>query len=84
MSYRPHFYNSQIQYILSYRASFLLCWGSKVLERVAKDLQNKFPGVEGFSRRNMFTMRAFYHAYGKVQQAVAQLENLPIFSILRN
>lgn len=56
-------------------------WGSKVLERVAKDLQNEFPGIEGFSRRNMFIMRAFYQAYEKVQQAVAQLDNLPIFSI---
>ena len=23
-------------------------WGSKVLEKVAKDLQNEFPGIEGF------------------------------------
>ena len=56
-------------------------WGSKVLEKVAKDLQNEFPGIEGFSRRNMFIMRAFYQAYEKVQQVVAQLDNLPIFSI---
>lgn len=56
-------------------------WGSKVLERVAKDIQNEFPGIEGFSRRNMFIMRAFYQAYEKVQQVVAQLDNLPIFSI---
>ena len=56
-------------------------WGSKVLEKVAKDLQNEFPGVEGFSRRNMFRMRAFYQAYAKVPQAVAQLESLPIFNI---
>lgn len=56
-------------------------WGSNVLERVARDLQNGFPGVEGFSRRNMFRMRAFYQAYEKVTQAVAQLDDLPIFSI---
>jgi len=56
-------------------------WGSNVLERVARDLQNEFPGVEGFSRRNMFRMRAFYQAYEKVPQAVAQLDDLPIFSI---
>ena len=56
-------------------------WGSNVLERVARDLQNEFPGVEGFSRRNMFRMRAFYQAYEKVPQVVAQLEDLPIFSI---
>lgn len=56
-------------------------WGSKVLEKVAKDLQNEFPGVEGFSRSNIFYIRSFYVAYGKVQQLVGQFEALPIFSI---
>ncbi len=56
-------------------------WGSHVLEKVAKDLQNEFPGVEGFSRRNMFRMKSFYQAYEKVPQAVAQLDELPVFSI---
>jgi predicted nuclease of restriction endonuclease-like (RecB) superfamily len=56
-------------------------WGTKVLERVAKDLQNDFPGVEGFSRTNLFRMKAFYSAYAKVPQVVGQLEQLPIFSI---
>jgi predicted nuclease of restriction endonuclease-like (RecB) superfamily len=56
-------------------------WGSKVLEKLAKELQNEFPGIEGFSRRNMFRMKAFYLAYEKVPQAVAPLGALPIFSI---
>lgn len=56
-------------------------WGSGVLERVAKDLQNDFPGIEGFSRANIFRMKAFFIAYEKVAQAVRQLEALPIFSI---
>lgn len=56
-------------------------WGSNVLERVAKDLQNEFPGIEGFSRANIFRMKAFYIAYEKVAQAVRQFESLPIFSI---
>lgn len=56
-------------------------WGTKVLERAAKDLQNEFPGIEGFSRTNLFRMRAFYTAYAKVPQVVGQLEQLPIFSI---
>lgn len=56
-------------------------WGSKVLERVAKDLQNEFPGVEGFSRSNIFYIRSFYAAYAKVQQLVGQFDELPIFSI---
>jgi len=56
-------------------------WGSKVIERIAKDLQNEFPGIEGFSRTNIFRMRAFYTAYKIVPQSVGQLENLPVFQI---
>lgn len=53
-------------------------WGSKTLEKLALDLQNEFPNVEGFSRTNLFRMRAFYLAYRKVPQAVGQL---PFFNI---
>lgn len=56
-------------------------WGSKVLEKIAKDLQNEFPGIEGFSRTNLFRMKAFYTAYAKIPQVVGQIEQLPIFSI---
>lgn len=49
-------------------------WGSKVLERVAKDLQNEFPGIEGFSRSNIFRMRAFYLAYSNCLTAVRQFK----------
>lgn len=56
-------------------------WGSKVIERISRDLQNEFPGVEGFSRSNIFRMKAFYLAYAKVAQAVRQLKDLPVFSI---
>ena len=56
-------------------------WGSQVIERLAKDLQTSFPGVGGFSRANVFKMRAFYLAYAKVSQAVRQIEELPFFRI---
>ncbi|CDK30839.1 PDDEXK nuclease domain-containing protein [Candidatus Babela massiliensis] len=56
-------------------------WGTKVIEQLANDLQSSFPGMGGFSKRNVFRMRAFYLAYQKVPQAVAQLDNLPIFNI---
>jgi predicted nuclease of restriction endonuclease-like (RecB) superfamily len=56
-------------------------WGTQVIERLAKDLQNSLPGVGGFSRTNIFRMRAFYLAYQKVPQAVEQLQDLPIFRI---
>jgi len=38
-------------------------WGEKVIERVAADLRREFLGVEGFSRRNLERVRAFYLAY---------------------
>lgn len=53
-------------------------WGSKVLERVAKDLQNEFPGIEGFSRANIFRMRAFYLAYSNCLTAVRQIQDDPL------
>lgn len=56
-------------------------WGSSIIEKLAEDLQKAFPGILGFSRRNIFRMQAFFLAYEKVPQAVAQLEDLPIFSI---
>lgn len=56
-------------------------WGSSVIERLAQDLQNEFPGVQGFSRANIFYMRAFYLANQKVQQLVGQIKDLPFFQI---
>jgi predicted nuclease of restriction endonuclease-like (RecB) superfamily len=50
-------------------------WGTKFIERLARDIQNAFPGIEGFSRTNIFRMRAFYLAYCNCLTAVGQLEN---------
>ena len=38
-------------------------WGAKVIDRLAKDLGNEFPGVEGFSPRNLKYMRSFAAAW---------------------
>jgi predicted nuclease of restriction endonuclease-like (RecB) superfamily len=38
-------------------------WGKSVVERLARDIQTAFPGISGFSRQNIWTMRAFYLAY---------------------
>jgi predicted nuclease of restriction endonuclease-like (RecB) superfamily len=46
-------------------------WGQSVLEHLADDLQKALPGVGGFSRSNVFRMRAFYLAYRPVEE-VAQ------------
>lgn len=56
-------------------------WGAGVIEKLGTDLQNAFPGIEGFSRTNIFRMRAFYLAYEKIPQAVGQLRDLPFFQI---
>jgi predicted nuclease of restriction endonuclease-like (RecB) superfamily len=58
-------------------------WGTAVIERLGADVQKAFPGLQGFSRTNIFRMRAFYLAYSKeitiVPQAVGQFDgvNLP-------
>src|SRR5688572_25483108 len=56
-------------------------WGSQVIEKLCKDLQNAFPGMQGFSRANIFKIRAFYLAYAKVSQPVRQFDTLPIAQI---
>ena len=51
-------------------------WGSKVVERLAKDLHKEFPDMGGFSRSNLLYMRAFAEAYPDpsiVQQLVGQI-----------
>lgn len=50
--------------------------GDAIAERLALDLRAEFPGMTGFSRRNIFYMRQFYLAYradAKVQPLVAQI-----------
>lgn len=57
-------------------------WGSKFIEKLTKDLQNEFPGIEGFSKSNIFRMRAFYIEYSKVAPAVRQFEELGNLGVL--
>ena len=51
-------------------------WGTKINDRLSKDLQAAFPGVEGFSPRNLRYMRAFAEAWPEpeiLQRLVAKL-----------
>jgi len=51
-------------------------WGSKVIDRLAADLQREFPEMTGFSPRNLKYMRAFAEAWPDesiVQQVAAQI-----------
>lgn len=50
-------------------------WGSKTVERLAVDLAETFPGVAGFSKRNLELMRQFAESYpnGIYETAVSQI-----------
>src|SRR5688572_2242665 len=51
-------------------------WGKSVVENLAKDLQSEFPGVGGFSVRNIWNMRDFYLTYSaseKLQPLAAEI-----------
>jgi len=51
-------------------------WGTKVIERLARDLRAAFPDMKGLSRTNLLYMRAFAEAYPDeetVQQLVGQI-----------
>lgn len=53
-----------------------LGWGKSVVETLARDLQNEFPGIQGFSARNLWNMRIFYLAYldnQKLQPLAAEI-----------
>lgn len=38
-------------------------WGDAVIESLAKDLQKRFPGMQGYSSRNLWRMRDLYLSY---------------------
>ncbi len=40
-----------------------LGWGKSVVENLFKDIQKEFPGIKGFSARNMWDMARFYSEY---------------------
>ncbi len=51
-------------------------WGKSVVELLAKDLRTEFPGIHGFSARNIWRMRGFYLSYKdnpKLPPLVAQI-----------
>lgn len=40
-----------------------LGWGKSVVDSLSKDLQNEFPGIQGYSPHNLWRMRKFYLTY---------------------
>jgi predicted nuclease of restriction endonuclease-like (RecB) superfamily len=50
--------------------------GKSIVEILAKELQKEFPGVQGFSARNLWLMRSFYIEYSQtanLQPLVAEI-----------
>lgn len=51
-------------------------WGKAVVDKLSRDLQSEFPGIKGFSSRNIWYMRNFYRCYSSnkiLQPLVAEI-----------
>ena len=51
-------------------------WGKSVIEHLSEDLQAEFPGIKGFSVRNLWNMRSFFISYcddEKLQPLAAEI-----------
>jgi len=65
-------------------------WGTKVIERLAKDLRAEFPEMQGLSPRNLGYMKAFAEAWPDeaiLQQPVAKLpwgHNVRLLDLVKN
>lgn len=65
-------------------------WGTRVIERLAKDLRSEFPDMQGLSPRNLGYMKAFAEAWPEesiLQQAVAKLpwgHNVRLLDLVKN
>jgi predicted nuclease of restriction endonuclease-like (RecB) superfamily len=65
-------------------------WGSKVVERLAKDLHAEFPEMKGLSRTNLLYMRTFAETWPQesiVQQVVGQIpwgHNVRLLELVKN
>lgn len=52
-------------------------WGDSVVEELAATIAREYPGVRGFTRRNLFRMRQFYEAYRGQKKVSPLLTQLP-------
>jgi hypothetical protein len=55
-------------------------WGSGFYKQVSKELKSEFPGMQGFSKSNLYNMKKFYLFYSQedtvFQQVVGKLDNV--------
>jgi len=52
-------------------------WGAQVIARLSSDLRQAFPGMKGFSPRNLQYMRTFAGAYPDTEIAQQLLRDVP-------
>ena len=55
-------------------------WGKSVVDILSKELQKEFPGVKGFTTRNLWFMRQFYIEYATkpfLKPLVSEIQNAP-------
>lgn len=72
-------------------AHVTLGWGKSVVENLSKDIRIEYPGIKGFSTRNLWSMKQFYEEYvntsTKLQQLVAEItwgQNLLIMTKVKD
>ena len=65
-------------------------WGRSIVEKLAADIRQEFPGLSGFSSANMWRMKLFYENYSgsqKLAQLVREIgwgHNVTIFEKCKN
>jgi adenylate cyclase len=52
-------------------------WGKSIVDILSKELQKEFPGVQGFSARNLWLMRSFYLEYSGLSNLQPSAADLP-------
>lgn len=51
-------------------------WGHSVVEKLAADLQEEYPGTTGFSASNLWRMKLFYETYQKVEKLAPMVREI--------
>ncbi len=51
-------------------------WGASIVERLGVDLRTQFPGIRGFSSRNLWRMKDFYVSYCGNEKLTALLAEI--------
>ncbi len=52
-------------------------WGDGVVDELAGTIARQYPGMRGYTRRNLFWMRQFFEAYRGDEKVSALLTQLP-------